>query len=78
MGIGKKRREVRTEAAPAALGPYSQAIRAGDWLFCSGQIGLEPDGSRLVSGGIRAQAERCLRNLQAVLEEEGASLEDLV
>src|SRR5690554_7697928 len=52
----------------AAIGPYSQAVRAGEWLFVSGQIPLDPATGQLVDGGVTAQAERAFRNLQAVVE----------
>lgn len=69
---------VRTTMAPAAVGPYSQAIAAGDLVFCSGQIGLEPTTGELVNGGVEAEAERALRNLAAVLDAAGLSLADVV
>lgn len=62
-----KREAVRTAGAPAAIGPYSQAVKAGGLLFCSGQIPLDPSTGNLVDGGIEAQAERVLKNLEAVL-----------
>ena len=68
------RETVSTGKAPAAIGPYSQAIRSGGFLFCSGQIPLDPATGRLVEGGIESQTERVLRNLAAVLEAGGASL----
>ncbi len=54
--------------APAAIGPYSHAVRCGDLLFCSGQIPLDPASGELVGGGVSEQARRCLENLQAVAE----------
>jgi 2-iminobutanoate/2-iminopropanoate deaminase len=68
---------IATEGAPAALGPYSQAIVAGDYVFCSGQLGLEPPAGELADG-IAAQADRALRNLGAVLEAAGCSYADVV
>lgn len=73
-----KRQVVSTASAPAAVGPYSQAIGAGDWLFCSGQIPLDPATGQLVGGGIEAQTERVLENLGAVLRSQGLSLADVV
>src|SRR5215472_1330626 len=70
--------EISTFAAPAAIGPYVQARAAGGWLFCSGQIGLDPDSGTLVSGGARPEAERVLRNLEAVLAAAGAGLAHVV
>jgi 2-iminobutanoate/2-iminopropanoate deaminase len=69
---------VATSSAPQAIGPYSQAVRAGDWLFLSGQIGLDPVTGDLVAGGVIAETERVLANLRAVLEAAGASLRDVV
>lgn len=68
---------VRTDAAPAAIGPYSQAIAAGEHVFCSGQIALDPS-SGAIPVGIEAQTDRALRNLAAVLEAAGCSLADVV
>ncbi len=64
-------RPISTNAAPAAIGPYSQAIASGDLVFCAGQVGLDPVTGELVSGGIEAQAERAIRNLGAVLDAAG-------
>jgi 2-iminobutanoate/2-iminopropanoate deaminase len=72
------RRAVRTGEAPAAVGPYSQAIEADGLVFCAGQVGLDPATGELVSGGLEAQAERVLRNLQAVLDAAGCSFADVV
>ena len=68
---------VHTHAAPAAIGPYSQAIRAGDFVYTAGQIGIDPATGQMVEG-IEAQTRQALRNLQAVLEAAGASLEQVV
>ena len=73
-----KREPVGTAGAPAAIGPYSQAIRAGDFLFCSGQIPLDPSTGKMVEGGIEVQTERVLRNLEAVLAAGGGSLASVV
>jgi 2-iminobutanoate/2-iminopropanoate deaminase len=72
------RRAVSTGGAPAAIGPYSQAIAADGFVFCSGQIGLDPTTGELVEGGVEAQAERALRNLAAVLDAAGAAMADVV
>jgi 2-iminobutanoate/2-iminopropanoate deaminase len=56
-----------TDRAPAAIGPYSQAIEADGWVFCSGQIGLDPATGQLITGGTGPEAEQVLQNLQAVL-----------
>jgi 2-iminobutanoate/2-iminopropanoate deaminase len=71
-------RAVETAGAPGAIGPYSQAVVAGDWVFCSGQIGLDPASGQLVAGGIAAETRRVLANLAAVLEAAGARFEDVV
>ena len=69
---------VATDRAPAAVGPYSQAVRAGDLVFTAGQIPLDPDTSQLVAGDIQAQTRQALQNVQAVLEAAGASLANVV
>jgi len=65
---------ISTEAAPAAIGPYSQAVRVGDFVYTSGQVALNPATGSIVSGGIEAQTVRVLENLTAVLEAAGATL----
>jgi len=72
------RKSVRTDRAPAAIGPYSQGIACGGFLFCSGQIPLDPASGKMVEGGIEAQTERVLRNLEAVLAAGGSSLAAVV
>jgi 2-iminobutanoate/2-iminopropanoate deaminase len=72
------RQSISTDAAPAAIGPYSQAVRTGDLLFCSGQIPLEPSTGELVKDEIEGQARRCLQNLAAVAEAAGGSLANAV
>ena len=72
------RQSVSTESAPAAIGPYSQAVRTGDLLFCSGQIPLEPSTGELVKDDIEGQARRCVLNLAAVVESAGGSLANAV
>jgi 2-iminobutanoate/2-iminopropanoate deaminase len=69
---------VKTDRAPAAIGPYSQAVRWGGLIFCSGQIPLDPATGRMIEGEIEAQTERILENLAAVLEAGGGSLRDVV
>jgi 2-iminobutanoate/2-iminopropanoate deaminase len=71
------RQAIQTNGAPAPVGPYSQAIVAGDLVFCSGQVGLDPATGELVDG-LEAQAERALRNLSAVLDAAGVSWADVV
>lgn len=70
--------QIRTSAAPAAIGPYSQAVRIGQFIYCSGQIALDPATGSLIEGDITAQTHRVLQNLQAVLESAGASLASIV
>jgi 2-iminobutanoate/2-iminopropanoate deaminase len=69
---------VHTEGAPKAVGPYSQAVRCGGFLFTSGQIPLDPATGRLVEGPIDAQTRRVLENLRAVLGAGGATFADVV
>lgn len=69
---------VTTPKAPEAIGPYSQAIKSGELIFCSGQVGLDPSTAELVSPDIGEQTRRTLQNLQAVLSEAGAGLDDVV
>ncbi|MEM8607331.1 MAG: Rid family detoxifying hydrolase [Myxococcota bacterium] len=69
---------IETEAAPAAIGPYSQAVRAGEWLFCSGQIPLDPEtGAMVGQDDVKAQTEQVLKNLDAVLAGAGATKADV-
>jgi 2-iminobutanoate/2-iminopropanoate deaminase len=72
------RASVSTDSAPAAIGPYSQGMKAGDLLFCSGQIPLDPSSGELVKEDIEGQARRCLENLTAVVEAAGGSLANAV
>jgi 2-iminobutanoate/2-iminopropanoate deaminase len=69
---------VTTEKAPKAIGPYSQAIKVGEMVFCSGQIPLDPNTGEIVGSGIEEQMRRALENLKAVLEAAGSSLEKVV
>lgn len=72
------RQIIQTDKAPAAIGPYSQAVRAGDTVYLSGQIPLDPGTGLLVEGDITAQARRSFENLKAVCEAAGGSLGDIV
>jgi 2-iminobutanoate/2-iminopropanoate deaminase len=72
------KRIVLTETAPRPIGPYSQAVVAGDLVFCAGQIGLDPATGKLVTGGLAAEAARTIENLSAVLAAEGLGLGDVV
>lgn len=69
---------ISTTLAPAAIGPYSQAVRHGDLVFLSGQIPLDPESMEVVSGGIQAQAVRVLENMSAVTAAAGGSLQDVI
>jgi 2-iminobutanoate/2-iminopropanoate deaminase len=69
---------ISTPEAPAAVGPYSQAIRAGSTVYCAGQIPLDPKSGQIVSGGIDAQTRRVLDNVGAVLRAEGLTFDDVV
>lgn len=71
-------RPVSTELAPEAIGPYSQAVVSDGWVFCSGQIPLDPETMELVEGDVQAQTEQVLVNLRAVLEAAGAGLDTVV
>jgi len=71
-------KEARSNAAPAPVGPYSQAVEHDGWIFASGQIPLDPASGELVGGEIEDQARQVLANLRAVLEAAGASLDDVV
>lgn len=72
------KKAIATTHAPRAIGPYSQAVSAGPWLFLSGQIGLDPATGALVGGGVVAEARRALENLCAVLEAAGAPRDSVV
>lgn len=67
-----------TDKAPAAIGPYSQAVKCGNMLFCSGQIPLDPATGEVVAGDITVQAERVMKNIAAMLSAAGAGFDDVV
>ena len=69
---------IQTSGAPAAIGPYSQASEQQGWVFCSGQIGLDPKSGALVTGGIEAETRRALENLREVLAAAGLGFHDIV
>lgn len=71
------KKQVSTTNAPGAIGPYSQAVTAGNWIYTSGQLGLTPDGTTMPEG-VQEQARQALNNLKAVLEEAGATLDHVV
>ena len=76
--MAQELKTITTDKAPAAMGPYSQAIVAGDLVFCAGQLGLDPATRRIVSGDIKVQTARVLDNLSAVLEAAGSGLDRVV
>jgi reactive intermediate/imine deaminase len=69
---------ISTKAAPAAIGPYSQAVQVGNTVYLSGQIALDPQSGQLVQGGFDAQVHRAIRNMKAVVEASGGSLRQCV
>ncbi|MGI6485933.1 MAG: RidA family protein [Thermoanaerobacterales bacterium] len=69
---------ISTEKAPAAIGPYSQAVKSGGFLFASGQIPLNPATGKIVDGGIQEQTKQVLENVQGLLESLGASMDNIV
>src|SRR5260370_196789 len=72
------KQQISTPAAPAAIGPYSQAIGDGEWLFCSGQIGIDSSSGRLVEGGIEHETRRVMENLREVLGAADLHFSDIV
>lgn len=78
MGNNFKAEKIATKNAPAAVGPYSQAVKLGNLVFCSGQIGLDPKTNELVKGGMVEQAKRILKNLEQVLIASGSNLNKVV
>ena len=77
-GADIMKKPIKSDKAPQALGPYSQAIQAGDYLFTSGQVGIDPATGKLVEGGIQEQARQVMKNLNAVLESAGADFSMVV
>jgi len=69
---------ISTNGAPAAIGPYSQAVKIGDMLFVSGQLGIDPTTGNFVPGGVKEQTEQIFKNIKAILKEAGVSLENVV
>lgn len=72
------RKAVLTDRAPKPIGPYAQAVLADGWLFCAGQIGRDPATGQFAGGDVRAQTERAILNLRAVVETAGGTLRDVV
>ncbi|WP_368488526.1 RidA family protein [Clostridium sp. BJN0013] len=73
-----KKEIINTKKAPGAVGPYSQAVKVGNFLFTSGQIPLVPETGKLISGDIKKATERCLANIKALLEEAGTGFENVI
>lgn len=71
-------RKIHTEKAPAAVGPFSQGCIAGDYLYLSGQGGFRPEDGKVVTGGVKAEAEQLMQNIKAILEEAGADFTNVV
>lgn len=69
---------IKPAKSPAAVGPYNHAVRVGDLLFCAGQIPINPADGNLVAGDIKAQTERVLENVKAILEDQGLSFKNVV
>ena len=69
---------VKSENAPEAIGPYSQAVKSNGFVFCSGQVPFDPKTMELISGTVTEETQRCMKNLSAVLEAAGSSLDDIV
>lgn len=74
----EKKKEISTKNAPAAIGPYSQAIEAGNFIFTSGQLPIDPSTGAFPEGGIQEQTRQSLRNVQAILEQVGLGLEHVI
>ena len=72
------KKKIETPNAPQAIGPYSQAIQAGNFLFVSGQVAIDPATGDIVAGGIETQTDRVLKNISAIIEAAGMSLQDVV
>ena len=69
---------ITTSEAPAAIGPYSQAIRIGEFLYTSGQISLDPNSMELITGNIEVETERVLKNIEAILNADGLKLNNII
>ena len=73
-----KKKQIQTNQAPSAIGPYSQAIRIGEFLYTSGQIALNPENMEMMNGAIEEETEWVLKNLEAILKADGISLADVI
>ena len=72
------KRIIQTDRAPTAIGPYSQAVRIGDFLYTSGQIALDPRSGEFLSGEIEGETERTIQNISAILQADGLSLDNVI
>ncbi len=72
------KKPIQTENAPGAIGPYSQGIKIGKWIFTAGQIPIEPKSGNIISGHVKDKARQVMENIKAVLEASGASMKDVV
>jgi 2-iminobutanoate/2-iminopropanoate deaminase len=73
-----KKKIIATPKAPAAIGPYSQAIRIGEFLYTSGQISLDPETMKMITGDIEVETEKVLKNIEAILKDDGLSLNNII
>ena len=73
-----KKKQIQTTQAPSAIGPYSQAIRIGEFLYTSGQIALNPENMEMMNGAIEEETEWVLKNLEAILKADGMSLDHVI
>ena len=71
-------KQINTKKAPKAIGPYVQANKVGELIFCSGQLGISPETGKLVDGGVLEEAKQVFKNIQAILEEAGSSMNHVV
>ena len=71
-------KQINTKKAPKAIGPYVQANKVGELIFCSGQLGINPETGKLVDGGVLEEAKQVFKNIQAILEEAGSSMNHVV
>ena len=71
-------KQINTKKAPKAIGPYVQANKVGELIFCSGQLGITPETGKLVEGGVLEEAKQVFKNIQAILEEAGSSMNHVV
>jgi 2-iminobutanoate/2-iminopropanoate deaminase len=77
-GVSIMKETIRSDMAPAAIGPYSQAVKAGGFLFISGQIPIDPETNEIVQGDAATQTDRVLRSIRGILDDSGGTLQDIV